>query len=150
MALTPSKITFAIGDLIKTSRPGNHLQDLTFLAYAPDRRLCVHTVLTEYLQRTLLLRGKETRLFITLRPPHNAISRDTLSRWIKDTMEAAGIDLKMFKPHSVRAASTSHVSSGKLPLQTILKTAGWSRESTFAKYYKKPIQQNYGIHLLEK
>lgn len=48
-----------------------------------------------------------------------------------------------FKPHSVRSSSTSATAIAKIPVDTILRTAGWSGHYTFAKYYKKPIQ-NHG------
>jgi hypothetical protein len=54
-------------------------------------------------------------------------------------MSAAGVDLSIFSPHSTRAASSSKAAT-KLPLSTILKTAGWSKGSTFRKYYDKPIK----------
>ena len=44
-----------------------------------------------------------------------------------------------FKPHSIRSSSTSAAAIAKVPVDTILRTAG----CTFAKYYKKPIQ-NHG------
>ena len=56
----------------------------------------------------------------------------------------AGLDLSIFTPHSTRSASTAKAKSGNIPLATILKTAGWSRESTFANYYDKPIT-NEGV-----
>ena len=49
----------------------------------------------------------------------------------------AGIDISRFKPHSVRASSTSAATLAKVLLDAILRTAGWSRHSTFAKYYKR-------------
>ena len=42
MLLSYSRVTFTIGDV---TGPGKHTQDVTFLAYAPDRRLCLLTVL---------------------------------------------------------------------------------------------------------
>ena len=47
--------------------------------------------------------------------------------------------MSVFTPYSTRAAATSTAARASVPIQTILKTAGWSRESTFAKYYKKPL-----------
>ena len=49
----------------------------------------------------------------------------------------AGIGISNFKPHSVRASSTSAATLAKVLLAAILRTAGWSRHSTFAKYYKR-------------
>ena len=50
MFFTPSKVTFTLGDPLKTSGPKRHLSQLTFKAYAPDKRLCVHTALVSYLK----------------------------------------------------------------------------------------------------
>ena len=50
-----------------------------------------------------------------------------------------GIDVNIFKPHSTRAASTTAAFSSKVPLATILRTAGWQKDCTFRKLYKKPI-----------
>ena len=50
-------------------------------------------------------------------------------------MGAAGINLSLFSPHSTRAASSSKAVL-QLPLSTILTAVGWSRDSTFARFYK--------------
>lgn len=63
MFFTPSQVTFTLGDPLKTSGPMNHLSQIAFKAYAPDRTLCVHTALVSYLERTLVARGKETSMF---------------------------------------------------------------------------------------
>lgn len=138
MQLSPNKASFQIGDLLKTSRPGVHMSELVFKAYAPDRRLCVHTALTSYLGRTLDNRGTVTRLFLTTKPPFRPASRDTIRRWIRQIMSSAGIDTNMFAPHSVRAAAASKAAT-TLPLMTIVQAIGWSSSSTFSVYYKKPL-----------
>ena len=110
--------------------------------------VCVHTALTAYLGRTLNIRGKETKLLITLKAPHKGISRDTLRRWVKDALSNAGIDLGIFAPHSTRSASTSMAVNNKVPLPTLIRAAGWYSESTFSKYYNKPISSVFGDHVL--
>ena len=80
MTLSFSRACFTIGDLTKNTKPGKHTSELAFLAYAPDRRLCVVTVLKHYLERTLDIRGSITNLFLTIKPPDTAASRDTLRR----------------------------------------------------------------------
>ena len=57
MTKSKSWCKFRIGDLLKTSRPGVHQSELHLPAYAPDRRLCIVTVIMEYLNRTEMLRG---------------------------------------------------------------------------------------------
>ena len=54
-------------------------------------------------------------------------------------MTASGIDCSMFKPHSVRSASVSKASEKGLSLATIMRTAGWSYQCTFRKFYQKPV-----------
>lgn len=129
MFLTLLKVIFTLGDLLKTSGPNSHLSQLVFKAYAPDRRLCVHTTLTSYLERTLDTRGKITSLFLTTTAPRKAASRDTIRRWTKDLMASADVDLSIFSPHSTRSASAS-TAAKYLPLSTIVKSIGWSRAST--------------------
>ena len=138
MVISDSRVSFQIGDPIKTSRPGSHMSQLSFAAYAPDKLLCVHTTILHYLHRTKDIRGPITRLFLTTKPPIKVASRDTLRRWTKEIMGAAGINLSLFSPHSTRAASSSKAAL-RLPLTTILTTVGWSRDSTFARFYNKPI-----------
>jgi len=130
------KIRF--GDLLKQSKPGKHISELVLDSYV-DKNLCVVTCLKSYLHLKSKLRGKtENRLFISFVAPYKSVSKDTITRWIRTVMNSAGIDTGTFKPHSVRSASVSSVSN-KLPLSTILKTAGWSNTCTFRKFYKKPV-----------
>lgn len=126
-------------DLLKQSRPGKNNPIVELKAYPPDRRLCCITVLKEYLERTKKIRKNETCLFISYVKPHKAISKSTLSRWLKTIMSKAGIDITKFSSHSVRAAS---VSKAKLymSVENIVKSVGWSNANTFAKFYDKPIQ----------
>ena len=76
---------------------------------------------------------------LTISKPHRAASKDTISRWVKNTLSEAGIHDHLFKPHSVRAAATTAAQRSGVPLDVILKTAGWSNASTFAAYYNKPV-----------
>ena len=144
MTLTSSKVSFRIGDLLKTSRPGHHISELTLKAYAPDRRLCIVTTLNAYLERMRDIRGSNTQLFLTTRPPIKSATRDTIRRWTKDLLKAASIDLNIFKPHYTRAAASSKAAQ-TVPLYTIIKTVGWSNSSTFAKYYNKLVLQQSTI-----
>ena len=152
MSKSKSGYKFRIGDLVKTSRPGNHVAEICFPAYPPDRRLCVVTVLNEYLERTRDIRQGQTSLLISYRKPHKRVSKDTIARWIKTVLLNAGIDMSIFTPHSTRVAASSAASKASVPLHTILKTAGWSRESTFAKYYNKPLncQEQFANSILSK
>ena len=42
--------------------------------------------------------------------------------------------------HSTRVAVTSAAKRKQVPIDTIMSTAGWTSENTFAHFYNKPIQ----------
>uniref|UniRef100_A0A8W8NGD0 Uncharacterized protein n=1 Tax=Magallana gigas TaxID=29159 RepID=A0A8W8NGD0_MAGGI len=52
--------------------------------------------------------------------PHKEVSRDTIARWIRTVMCAAGVDTTFFKAHSVRAASVSKAKGNFVPVDDIL------------------------------
>ncbi|XP_038065690.1 uncharacterized protein LOC119735825 [Patiria miniata] len=80
-----------------------------------------------------------------LRPPPTKytevwdVTKETISKWIKQVLSNSGIDVSVFKPHSTRSAAVSVAKRADVTINDILKTAGWSTESTFAKYYDKAI-----------
>ena len=126
---------------MKTSKPGNTGVTVEFHAYPPDRRLCAYTYLLEYLRKTKICRGKETKLFVSYRKPHCKVSVDTIARWLKTVMHRAGVDVRQFKPHSTRTAAVSKANAANVPISEILLQAGWRNEQTFQRFYKKPLQE---------
>ena len=50
-------------------------------------------------------------------------------------MASAGIDTNLFKSHSTKGASTSHLASKNYDLKDIMNAAGWSKEETFQRFY---------------
>ena len=151
MQISADKCVFSINSLLKTSRPGKHLACIEFQAYAPDVSLCIVKHLQQYLKRTDILRGDVKQLFISYTKPHKAVSPDTVSRWIKTTLVDAGIDTSKYSVHSTRSASTSATKGNNISIATIMKSAGWSQESTFTKFYDKPVapRENFGAELLK-
>ena len=138
--VSPSGYTFVIGDKVKQTRPGFHQAPLEIRSYPSNLNLCPKEHLDQYLTRTHDIRGSETGLFISYMKPHNRVSSATLSRWVRIMLVRSGIDMKIFTPHSARAAATSKAKRMAVPINTILKTAGWASTCTFAKFYDKPTQ----------
>lgn len=151
MQISSEKAVFSINSLLKTSRPGKHLACIEFQAYVPDVSLCIVKHLQQYLKHTDTLRGNVKQLLISYSKPHKAVSPDTISRWIKATLVDAGIDTSKYSAHSTRLASTSAAKANSISIATIMKSAGWSQESTFTKFYNKPVepQENFGTELLK-
>jgi len=130
------------GQLLKTSRPGRHLDEISLPAFKDNVALCVVKTFQAYVKRTLSIRTTQRRLFLSTIRPHAPVSRDTIGKWIKFVLRAAGIDLRIFGAHSTRAAATSKAGTFGVPLSTIIRTAGWSNDQMFRKFYNKPISRN--------
>ena len=135
-------IVILIGDLLKQSSPGTIPPILKIPKY-PEKALCfVHTLLY-YKEITSNLRSCN-KLFISLCKPHKAVSTSTISRWLKNTLHEAGIEVAIFKAHSTRSASCSAAKRANISSKDIMKAAGWKNANTFEKFYDKVVIPHYG------
>ncbi|KAJ8978475.1 hypothetical protein NQ317_006752 [Molorchus minor] len=108
ITFSESGATIRIPDIVKTSRPNFHQPNLSLPYFTRNPRLCVASCLKHYLDTTKRLRQTDCDfLFLTFNKPHGVASKQTLSRWVKNTLKEAGVDTTVFKAHSTRHASTS-------------------------------------------
>lgn len=153
-----SKIEIPVPDRIKSSRPGGH-QPLLSLSFLNERvKICVADTLLIYLTKTKDIRAKEKRLFITVKKSHQAASSQTLARWIKSCLEKAGVNTKNSSAYSTKHAAVSASSLKGIDIDTIQRTAGWSKKSdVFTRFYNRPISSDqstfaksvlHSIHIL--
>ena len=127
--------------LLKQSKAGRNNPYVEVFAYPPDRRLCAVFVLKEYLRRTEPLRANNTNLFISYVKPYRTVTKDTISRWLRAVMFNSGIDCSKYKPHSIRSAATSKAKVNMVPVQDILKVAGWSSPLVFREDFCTVLSQ---------
>ena len=78
-------------------------------------------------------------MFIGCVKSHKPVTSSTISRWVRTLRQASGIDVSTFKSHLTRAASTSAATSLGVSVKDIMKMANWTSESTFKRFYLKPI-----------
>ena len=132
-----------ISKLLKQSKVNNHLREMYFEPFVKNSNICVIQCMKTYLAKTQELRkiSSAENLFIITQKPYNSATKSTISRRIKLALKWADIDIKTFSTHSTRSASTSAV-LGKNPIDTILKTAGWSKDSTFRMFYNRPVSNS--------
>ena len=76
--------------------------------------MCIVKLIKEYLCRTKCLSADEF-FFISFKKTYKKVSKDTVARWIKETMAKPGINTTVFKAHSTRSASTSTVAHKRSP-----------------------------------
>ena len=141
MDLQDHQVIFHMSELLKHSRPGKTADPFVFNSFQAESRLCPVNCIKAYLEkRNALAQDTDTRLFITYGKPHHPASKNTISRWCKQALAAAGINTKVFQSHSIRVASTSKAKSIGVSIDTILKYARWSKQNTFYKFYHRDIR----------
>lgn len=146
-SVTHGKVTFYITSITKCSAPGKACKEIVLPAFE-DRQLCVKSILLAYIERTKIIRGGHNRLFLSYRKPFTPVSSTTLARWIKTVLCQAGIS--GYGAHSTRGAATSAVLKAGLPIQTIMKAADWSKETTFTRFYRREVDSSqFGRMLLQ-
>ena len=135
----PEGVSFTLPTLTKKRTPGAPPRELFFGGFPPDSRLCIISCLRAYESITEPLRKENvSRLFLSYVKPHKPVTSQRIAHWIKSTLEAAGINTEIFSAHSTRGAATTAALKHGLTIPEILKTADWSTESTFRKFYYRP------------
>ena len=140
-----SGITFRRHGLSKQDRQSHFGATIFIPAFPENRKLDPKRCLYHYLKRTEKYRKQgdgqeEDHLFLSLNEPHKAVSIQTISNWIVQTIRLAldNKDMKV-KAHSTRAIGPSYALLRGASLNSILAAADWSRDSTFARFYLRNI-----------
>ena len=133
--------------LAKQSRSSRPVADFFFPSFAEDSLVCPMVTLKAYEERTEAFRAKlpvesRSRLFLSWIGQHSPVSSCTIARWLKSLMEEAGIDISLFKAHSVRGASCSTAAGAGVTTKDILDAADWSSEGTFQRFYCRNLKNN--------
>ena len=134
MSYQADGVIFQPAHLAKQSRSSKHLADFFFPRFKDDPVICPVITLRTYEKRTKEFRdlqspSPKTTLFLSWIGKHNLVTSSTIARWLNSIMSEAGIDVGIFKSHSVRGATCTKaagvgVTLGKYWMQQIgpLKT----------------------------
>ena len=140
VSIYDDEINFVIG---KTSRPGKKPLEVSIPSLPTNLSLCPKQTLLHYNHCTqdLSKSGEQTesQLFIPHVKPHKPVFSSTLGTWIKTVMTDSGIGTSIFKPRSVRGASTSALYQRGASLVKIMKMADWSSERTLNRFYNRNV-----------
>ena len=113
----------------------------------PDMTFDPAAAVIEYMHATAFrltsTEAAQAPLFLATRRPYQKVTPPTISRWLLNFMQTAGIDIQVFRAHSTRAAGARRASSF-LTLPEILKRGGWritdGSSRTFVRFYDLPLQ----------
>lgn len=144
-------VTFVRQGLSKQDRP-NHTPSHVFIpAFSDNKKLDPKRCLAVYLKRTEEFRRQdekdETQLFLSVNKPHKPVSRQTISKWIVNTIKFAYKQkhktVDNVKGHSTRSIGPSWALFKGVSMRSIMESADWARESTFVKHYLKTVSVDF-------
>ncbi len=99
--ITDTELILLPHEVQKHSRPGRTIEPIVYQRFCLNAKLCVVQCMTVYLsKRESLVSSDNKQLFVTYGTPHRPATNDTISRWIKNELKSAGVDIQVFKAHS--------------------------------------------------
>ena len=138
-------LVFVIPSILKHSRKGSPPSKVVCVKWdAPE--LNVEDYVLYYMQKTFKYRLKSwnknkedsKQLFLSHRTGR-PVKRASISRWIREVMHLAGIDISLFAPHSSRGASISEASRRGASPQQILSQGNWTNLGTYQRFYNREV-----------
>ena len=131
----PEGVTLLCKGIVKQTRPGNEksLQPVVIASFE-EEPLCPVACLRVYEEATAKFKKDEAamQLFLAVVPPHWPISSSTIARWVKNSLERAGLE-STFSAHSTRSAVSTAAALSGLSTREIMDRAGWSSLDTFCR-----------------
>ncbi|CAH2300667.1 Tyrosine recombinase, partial [Pelobates cultripes] len=121
LSRTPGGFHIILKGRQKTSHFSPGPVELDLVQDSSEPGLCLVSLLQSYFQLSAGFRNDISQLFITSRNPFRPAKVNTIRGWILSAMSTAGIDVSVFKSHSIRGASATKAAGKGLPLATILK-----------------------------
>ena len=142
---TPEGLEFVIFDILKTTRRGHPAKVVKCVSWDAEE-LDVAYYVQKYMDITIATRwrafnkglGKPTQLFLS----HKTglpVAKSTISRWLKEVMQMAGIDTSSFLPGSTRGSSISAAARRGASFSQILGAGDWSNLGTYQRFYQRPV-----------
>ena len=141
------KVVLLVPETLETTTADHHLPSIE-LKTIKDSELCVVAHLQQYIKMTAPFRNTGThQLLLSFVQPHKQISTTLILKWCVTVIKESGINVNIFGSHSTRSASASKCKKSGLSFKEIAKSAAWSNEKTFAKFYDRPIQEDFSNYL---
>ena len=134
--------------LSKTAVPTHLGQEIYLPAVGKLDELCVRRCVKRYIRATSVIMANDNDdnqprpLFVCYGAKNKGkkVSKQTIARWLVNTIKAAYASVGKTLPgrvraHSTRAMSTTTALYQKVPLEEIMRAADWRHRSTFSRHY---------------
>ena len=117
-----------------------HPKPIILQAFPADERIFPVRNIVEYIKASEKFR-KSKNLLLS-RYKHEPIEAQRLSRYVKLTFKAAGINTQLFTAHSTRHANSTGKYMKGLSLNDIVKEGEWKSSLSFRQFYNIPVINN--------
>jgi integrase len=145
MQVTDEESTFYFASRRKCKIKGKYTLSQSVRRFKTNERVCPVRALVRFRDRANVIRKESMFLFVS--STGKRASKDTLRRWVQKILSQAGIQASA---GSCRSASTSAACERNRSIDDIMKSAGWSSESTFRKFYhRKVVPSRMSLNLLD-
>ena len=136
MSIFNDRIEFTFNKPLKHSKPGKTDPPSIFYEFPANSKLCPKHCLQSYLENTHPWRDSPSGpMFLSFINPHNPVTKQSLTRWVKEILSQAGII--GFSAHSTRGAASSKAVTKGVAVKDILAKGNWTNRSTFEKFYNR-------------
>ena len=88
-------------------------------------------------------------LFRSTVKPHQCLGSERLAKRLLDVMQSVGIDTEIFKSHSLRGATATHLLKEGVPHHLVQSRGAWTSSATLDVYYNRLHQTKDWERLLE-
>ena len=117
-----------------------HPKPIILQTFPVNERICPVRSIVEYIKASEKFRKSKNLLLSYYK--HEPIETQTISRYVKLTLKATGINTKIFTDHSTRHASSTGKFMKVLSLNDVVKKAEWKSSSSFRQFSNLPVINN--------
>ena len=111
------KLIILANSSLKHTKPSRPLQPIIYHKFNGNPKLCVVECVKLYIEISKELVPPEIKQFlVTYGKPHKAVADETMTRWFKNIISSAGIDIDAVKAHLTRSSSSSKAKQVGIPI----------------------------------
>ena len=114
------RVFFYPSELIKHDRQGRPRDKFIYKKFE-NSKLCPIATTKEYLKRRAEYNIAHTKFLFTTKSPYGPPDKDTIARWVKNTLTQAGVNTDIFSCHSCKSSASSKVDNMDVDLDNIPK-----------------------------
>ena len=139
MKMFDDRVEFVVSDRTKSTR--KFLKPILITCVTTeDPALDVALHVSHYVERTKDLRSTSSKQLFISYVTKKAVSRQTLSRWLRSVLDRAGIDISVYGAHSYRGAGLAKAKSKGASIPQIVAGGNWKNVTTFLRHYDAPSE----------